>query len=82
MFDTLSFAEIDGQHAELLPGRTVLSLVSASGGGGGQSGGCSANQFGLVNVGLQGTQVIGNILNNVVSVLPILGSGNVSNSNC
>lgn len=80
MFGALSFAEIDGQHAELLPGRTVLSLASM-GGGGGQSGGCTQTQIGLVDVGLQGTQVIGNILNNVVSVLPILG-GNVSNSNC
>jgi hypothetical protein len=34
MFDALSFAEIDGQHAELLPARTVLSLFSTSGGGG------------------------------------------------
>lgn len=25
MSDALSFAEIDGQHVELLPGRTVLS---------------------------------------------------------
>ena len=28
MSDALSFAEIDGQHAELLPARTVLSLLS------------------------------------------------------
>lgn len=26
MSDSLSFAEIDGQHVELLPARTVLSL--------------------------------------------------------
>ncbi|MGH3767005.1 MAG: hypothetical protein ACRDS0_06905 [Pseudonocardiaceae bacterium] len=47
MTDTLSFAEIAGQHMELLPARTVLSLVSAcgcdpgghgSGGGGGNAG--------------------------------------------
>ncbi|MDT7712738.1 MAG: hypothetical protein QOG46_1427, partial [Pseudonocardiales bacterium] len=25
MFDAMSFAEIDGQHVELLPARTVLS---------------------------------------------------------
>ena len=29
MSDALSFVEIDGQHVELLPARTVLSLVSA-----------------------------------------------------
>ena len=35
MSDALSFAEIDGQYAELLPARTVLSLFSLGGGGGG-----------------------------------------------
>jgi hypothetical protein len=42
MTDTLSFAEIDGQHVELLPARTVLSLFSTGGcgdGGGGHGGG-------------------------------------------
>ena len=80
MFDALSFAEIDGQHAELLPGRTVLSLASM-GGGGGQSGGCTQTQIGLVDVGLNGTQALSNLLNNVVQVIPVLG-GNNSNSNC
>jgi hypothetical protein len=28
MSDALSFADIDGQHVELLPARTVLSLFS------------------------------------------------------
>ena len=31
---SLSFAEIDGQHVELLPARTVLSMFSAGGDGG------------------------------------------------
>lgn len=31
MSDALSFAEIDGQHVELLPARTVLSLFSLAG---------------------------------------------------
>ena len=35
MPDALSFSEIDGQHLELLPARTVLSLFSLGGGGGG-----------------------------------------------
>jgi hypothetical protein len=34
MPDTLSFAEIDGQHVELLPARTVLSLFSTGRSGG------------------------------------------------
>jgi hypothetical protein len=29
---TLSFAEIDGQHVELLPARTVMSLFTLGGG--------------------------------------------------
>jgi hypothetical protein len=60
MFDALSFAEIDGQHAELLPARTVLSLFSASGGG--SSSVCSgngANTGGLIG----GVNVIGDLLN-------------------
>jgi len=40
MPDALSFTEIDGQHVELLPARTVLSLTgSIAKTGGGQCGG-------------------------------------------
>lgn len=35
MSDALSFAQIDGQHVELLPARTVLSMFSLGGRGGG-----------------------------------------------
>jgi len=38
MSDALSFAEIDGQHVELLPARTVMSMFSAGGDGGGRGG--------------------------------------------
>lgn len=38
MSDVLSFAEIDGQHGELLPTRTVLSLFSTSSSGGKDAG--------------------------------------------
>jgi len=34
MSATVSFAEFDGQHVELLPARTVLSMFSAQGPGG------------------------------------------------
>ncbi|MGH3981337.1 MAG: hypothetical protein ACRDST_01270 [Pseudonocardiaceae bacterium] len=34
MSDTVSFAELDGQHVELLPARTVLSMFSPQGGDG------------------------------------------------
>ena len=32
MSDTVSFAELDGQHVQLLPARTVLSMFSQEGG--------------------------------------------------
>lgn len=34
MSDVLSFAELDGQHVELLPARTVLTVFSGSCAGG------------------------------------------------
>jgi len=37
MSDALSFADIDGQHVELLPARTVLSLFSLGDGDGGSN---------------------------------------------
>ena len=33
MSDTLTFAELEAQHVELLPARTVLSLMFSAGGG-------------------------------------------------
>jgi len=39
MTDVLSFTEIDGQHIELLPARTVLSLTGGIAKTGGQCGG-------------------------------------------
>lgn len=63
MSDALSPADLDGQHGELLPARTVLSLFSAVGGRGGDGGlggtggvgrgGLGAN---LINVNLFGDQ--------------------------
>ncbi|MGH3754252.1 MAG: hypothetical protein ACRDRP_16465 [Pseudonocardiaceae bacterium] len=65
MSDALSFAEIDGQHVELLPARTVLSLFSAGGGAGrGGNGGLGGNGgvgrgglgLNLINLNLFGDQ--------------------------
>jgi hypothetical protein len=67
MSDALTLAEIDAQHVELLPARTVLSLFLATGSGGakgghaapggdgglGRASGLSAN---LVNLNLFGDQ--------------------------
>jgi hypothetical protein len=38
MFESLTSAEINRQHAELLPARTVLSLFTTQGGGPDQKG--------------------------------------------
>jgi hypothetical protein len=64
MFDALSFTEIDEQHAELLPTRTVMSLFAMGGKGHGgncnQTNGGDAN--GLVNVPiLQNVQALNNV---------------------
>ncbi|MGH3812618.1 MAG: hypothetical protein ACRDUV_09200 [Pseudonocardiaceae bacterium] len=44
MSDTVSFAELDGQHVELLPARTVLSMFSAHDTGGATPGGPALDQ--------------------------------------
>jgi hypothetical protein len=79
MFDALSFTEIDEQHVELLPARTVMSLFDMTGGKGG-----SCNQTnrdaGSAN-GALGVAVLDNInaLNNISVVgnglIPILSKG-------
>jgi hypothetical protein len=38
MCDALSFVEVEGQHVELLPARTVLSMFTAGGPRGGDAG--------------------------------------------
>ena len=38
MSDALSFAEVDGQHVELLPARTVMSMIHCGGDSGGRGG--------------------------------------------
>ncbi|MBV8540456.1 MAG: hypothetical protein JO063_02650 [Pseudonocardiales bacterium] len=77
MSDALSFGEIDGQHVELLPGRTVLSMFSAgcgcgghpSGGGGdGGVGGAGGKGAGGIGINLLNIDVLGDQTN-------IAGSG-------
>ena len=59
MFDALSFTEIDGQHVELLPARTVMSLFSTGSHTGGDAGNGGSAQGGVgVNV-LSGIGVLG-----------------------
>ncbi len=60
MSDTVSFAELDGQHVELLPARTVLSLFSAADGG----------------IGGDGTAGMGKLGINIAGIPVIPGGGN------
>jgi hypothetical protein len=46
MSDAMSFAELDGQHVELLPSRTVLSLIAMTGDGGTATGGAGGTNNG------------------------------------
>lgn len=63
MSDVLSFIEISGQHVELLPARTVLSMIHMGGqcggnGGRGGNGGAGEGGIGLnvLNIDLVGDQ--------------------------
>jgi hypothetical protein len=67
MSDALSFAEIDGQHVELLPARTVLSC-GCGGGGGSATGGA----------GGPGGSAQGGLGINLLSGIGILGTGTAS----
>jgi hypothetical protein len=64
MSDALSFAEIDGQHIELLPARTVMSRFSAHG--------CEAGDGGT---GGNGGNAQGGLGINILSGIGILGTG-------
>lgn len=73
MSDALSFADVDGQHVELLPARTVMSAFRACGcgEGGGEEGGNGG-------VGGNGGSAQGGLGINVLSGLGILGTGTAS----
>ncbi len=63
MSDALSFVEIDGQHAELLPGRTVLSLFAA--GNTSASNTCGNNGNGPTLLSVLGGIIPGGLLNQI-----------------
>jgi hypothetical protein len=66
MYDALSFAEMEGQHLELLPARTVMSMFTADCcGGGGEEGGNGGN----------GGNAQGGLGINILSGIGILGTG-------
>ncbi|MGH3901958.1 MAG: hypothetical protein ACRDTA_27640 [Pseudonocardiaceae bacterium] len=60
MSDAVSFTELDGQHVELLPVRTVLSMFTADGGG----------------VGGNGTDAVGTTEVNVLGIPVVPGNSN------
>jgi hypothetical protein len=55
----LSFVELDAQHVELLPARTVLSMFSTGDGGHGTNGSDSTGGWELNGLGHQLTLVPG-----------------------
>ncbi|MGH3786369.1 MAG: hypothetical protein ACRDRG_07385 [Pseudonocardiaceae bacterium] len=63
MSDTVSPAELDGQHVELLPARTVLSMFSAASDGG---------------VGGNGQDAVGKVGVNMLGIPLIPGGGNAT----
>jgi hypothetical protein len=65
MSDALSFTEIDGQHVELLPARTVMSMFSTGGD-------CEAGDGGT---GGAGGDAQGGLGINILSGLGVLGKG-------
>jgi len=59
MFDALSFVEIDGQHAELLPARTVMSAMFTSGGDKGGDHTCVAGLINNVQIPVSALNILG-----------------------
>ena len=73
---TLSFAEIDGQHVELLPARTVMSLFTLGGKGGGHGHGGINGHGGAGGSGVGGpVSCVVSIGNLSAGVGAILGAG-------
>ncbi|PZS24822.1 MAG: hypothetical protein DLM61_21335 [Pseudonocardiales bacterium] len=71
MSNALSFADVDGQHVELLPARTVMSAFRACGCEGGSHGGNGG-------VGGNGGSAQGGLGINVLSGIGVLGTGTAS----
>ena len=69
MFDALSYTEIDGQHAELLPTRTLMSLLSHGGG----KGNCNSSNGDVSTGGLLGVGLLQNF--NALNNVDVVGNG-------
>jgi hypothetical protein len=77
MSDAVSFVEIDGQHVELLPARTVMStFVTGKGGGGdGGYGGAGGKGTGGIGVNLLDIDVLGDQTNSAADGVGGHGGG-------
>ncbi|MBV8540509.1 MAG: hypothetical protein JO063_05185 [Pseudonocardiales bacterium] len=63
MSDAVSFAEVDGQHVELLPARTVMSMFIVKGGGDGGKGGAGGKAQGGIGLNVLNIDVLGDQTN-------------------
>lgn len=87
MSNTLSLTQIDEQHAQLLPARTVMSLFTVHGGGGGTNH-CSQSNGNFTQSGTGDIAALNNVnlnllgqtLQHTVDVIPI--SVLSSSNNC
>jgi hypothetical protein len=84
MSDALCFAEIDEQHAELLPARTVMSMFSTGGGctgGDGGVGGNGGNGQGGIGINLLNINLLGSQTNSAGNGVGGAG-GSANGGNC
>jgi hypothetical protein len=63
MSDAVNFAEINGQHVELLPARTVMSMFVIRGGGDGGRGGAGGKGTGGIGLNVLNIDVLGDQTN-------------------
>ncbi|MBV8539229.1 MAG: hypothetical protein JO364_06430 [Pseudonocardiales bacterium] len=78
MSDALSFTEIDGQHVELLPARTVMSMFAlGKGGGDGGKGGAGGKAEGGIGLNVLNIDVIGDQTNSAADAFG--GAGGSAN---
>jgi hypothetical protein len=76
MSEALSFVEIDGQHVELLPARTVMSMFAVKGGGGdGGAGGPGGKGTGGIGLNVLDIDVLGDQTNSAADGVGGHGGG-------
>ncbi len=84
MVESFSFAEIDGHHVELLPSRTVMSMLKMGGGcrgGNGGTGGNGGEGEGGIGINLLNIDLIGDQKNSAADGTGGAG-GSANGGNC